>query len=90
MARTIRTDASGVAQFWNLPLGQCEVKVQSLGFRIWQGKYTVSESEGKLAVSLEVGTVEPYEDLPMVQTSPTKAGVPATPNKRKRWWRRAL
>ena len=88
MARTIRTDASGVAQFWNLPLGQCEVKVQSLGFRIWQGKYTVSESEGKLAVSLEVGSVGSYEDLPMVRTS-TKAGVPATPNKRKRWWRKA-
>lgn len=85
--RTMRTDAHGVAQFGDLPLGQRDIKVQSLGFRIWQGKYPVSESEGQLAVSLEVGTVGDYVDVPMVQSSPTRTGAPP-PKMRKRWWRR--
>ncbi len=86
--RMIPTNSSGVAQFVDLPVGQCDVTVLSPGFQIWKGRRGVSWESGRLAVSLEVGNVGEFLNVPMVVAPPRVPVLGKPVKKRKRWWRK--
>jgi hypothetical protein len=92
-SRKARSDAGGIAEFRDLPVGECAVKVERAGFQAWRGSYAVSPGVGRMAARLEVGTVGVYVQIEPVTVEPTpiNATVPAAEKpakKRKRFWRK--
>ncbi len=65
--RVARADASGVAEFANLPIEEYSVTVQDPGFVIWRGKYAVNRGAEELRVRLEVGSLGGYIELAVVE-----------------------
>ena len=53
--RTRRADDRGVAEFSDVPLGDCGVTVEQAYFKRWQARHMVAETNGRLEAKLELG-----------------------------------
>lgn len=92
-ARMQRTENQGTAEFYELPEGDCSVKVWQRGLEVWQGTHKVVGGEERLRVRLEVGRlVGEYIEVPYdTSVSPrVEVAAPKEPKKAKkrfRFWR---
>jgi hypothetical protein len=62
--RKANTDKSGIANLIGLPVGRQDVRVESRGFRIWRGAYTITNgTPARVEAVLEVGMVGEYVEV---------------------------